>query len=89
MLGFPTRAQVESIRAKYPKGTKIRMIHMTDPYSPIPSGTVGEVDNVDDAGSVHMRWLGGRTLAFIPGEDSVKIITEEEYAMEVERHAAH
>lgn len=89
MTGFPTRAQVESLRKQYPAGTKVRMIHMTDPYDPIPKGTVGTVAYVDDAGSVHMHWLGGRTLAFIPGEDYAEIITEEEYAQEVERHAAH
>lgn len=89
MRGLPTRAQVERIRKYYPVGTKVRMIRMTEPYDPIPAGTVGTVAYVDDAGSVHMHWLGGRTLAFIPGEDSVAIITEEEYAKEVERHAAH
>lgn len=76
MKGLPTRAQVESIRAQYPKGTKVRMIHMTDPYSPIPTGTVGTVTCVDDAGSVHMAWENGSTLAFIPGEDSVEIVKE-------------
>ncbi len=74
MLGFPTRAQVESLRKQYPAGTKVRMIHMTDPYDPIPKGTVGTVAYVDDAGSVHMKWENGRTLAFSPGEDAVEII---------------
>ena len=74
MTGLPTRAQVERIRNHYPVGTKVRMIHMTDPYNPISKGTVGTVAYVDDAGSVHMRWENGRTLAFIPGEDSVEII---------------
>lgn len=74
MTGLPTRAQVESIRRQYPVGTKVRLIHMTDPYDPVPEGTVGTVTYVDDAGSVHMNWENGRTLAFIPGEDSVEII---------------
>ena len=74
MTGLPTRAQVERIRNQYPVGTKVRMIHMTDPYNPISKGTVGTVAYVDDAGSVHMKWENGRMLAFIPGEDSVEII---------------
>ncbi len=74
MTGLPTRAQVESIRRQYPVGTKVRLIHMTDPYDPVPEGTVGTVTYVDDAGSVHMNWENGRTLAFIPGEDAVEII---------------
>ena len=76
MTGFPTRSQVEAIRKQYPVGTKVRMIHMTDPYDPIRKGTVGTVAYVDDAGSVHMKWENGRTLAFIPGEDSVEIVKE-------------
>ena len=76
MLGFPTRAQVESIRAKYPEGTRVRMIRMGDDINPIPKGTVGTVRFVDDAGSVHMAWDNGRTLAFIPGEDVVEIVKE-------------
>ena len=74
MTGLPTRAQVERIRKQYPVGTKVRMLHMTDPFEPIAAGTVGTVAYVDDAGSVHMKWQNGRTLAFIPGEDTVEII---------------
>ena len=74
MTGLPTRAQVERIRQQYPVGTKVRMLHMTDPFEPITAGTVGTVAYVDDAGSVHMKWENGRTLAFIPGEDYAEII---------------
>ena len=84
MTGLPTRAQVETIRKQYPVGTKVRMLHMTDPFEPIAAGTVGTVAYVDDAGSVHMKWENGRTLAFIPGEDSVEII---EKANGGEQHA--
>lgn len=84
MTGLPTRAQVERIRKQYPVGTKVRMLHMTDPFEPIASGTVGTVAYVDDAGSVHMKWQNGRTLAFIPGEDTVEII---EKANGGEQHA--
>ena len=74
MKGLPTRAQVETIRKQYPVGTKVRMIRMEEDRNPILPGTVGTVAYVDDAGSVHMKWENGRTLAFIPGEDSVEII---------------
>jgi hypothetical protein len=58
----------------YPKGTRIELIDMDDPYAPIESGTQGAVDFVDDMGQIHMKWDNGRTLALIPGEDSFKII---------------
>lgn len=47
---------------------------MEDPYHPVPAGTEGNVEFVDDAGQIHMKWDNGRTLALIPGIDEfVKI----------------
>ena len=80
MSGLPTRAQVERIRKQYPKGTKVRMIRMADDPHPVPAGMVGEVTFVDDIGSVFTRWQNGSGLAFIPNEDAVEIISDEEYA---------
>ena len=61
----------------YPKGTRIELISMYDPFAPIYPGTKGTVEFVDDMGQIHMRWDNGRTLAIIPGEDSFKKIEEE------------
>jgi hypothetical protein len=58
----------------YPKGTRLELISMEDPYSPIESGTQGTVEFVDDMGQIHMKWDNGRTLALIPDEDSFKRI---------------
>ncbi len=58
------------IRSQYPPGTRIRLQQMNDPYAPVPPGTEGIVDCVDDIGQIHMKWDNGRTLALIPGEDS-------------------
>lgn len=60
----------------YPEGTRIELISMEDPYSPIAPGTQGIVHHVDDMGQIHMRWNNGRTLALIPGEDNFKVIKE-------------
>lgn len=63
-----TREYGEKIKAEYPEGTKIELVHMVDPYA-VEDATVGEVDYVDDIGSIHMKWENGRTLALIPGVD--------------------
>jgi len=63
------------IRDQYSPGTRIRLTQMDDPYAPIPSGTEGTVDFVDDAGQIHMKWDNGRSLALIPGEDSFSKIS--------------
>ena len=69
------RNYVDRIKAHYPPGTRIRLNSMNDPYAPITPGTEGEVDFVDDAGQLYMKWDNGRGLALIPGEDSFTVIT--------------
>ena len=65
---------VKFIKEQYPKGTRIRLNSMEDPYAPIAPGTEGEVDFVDDSGTLHMKWDNGRSLAIIPGEDSFSVL---------------
>ena len=72
-MKFPNDDELEKLRAKYPKGTKIRLIHMNDPQ-PVPSGTIGEVALIDDAGNIHINWQNGRSLAIIEGVDDFEII---------------
>ena len=64
------RKMVNFIKEQYPPGTRIRLNSMDDPYAPILPGTEGEVDFVDDIGTIHMKWDNGRTLGIAPGEDS-------------------
>ena len=68
------RKMVDFIKEQYPPGTRIRLNAMEDPYHPILPGTEGEVDFVDDAGQLHMKWDNGRSLALIPGEDSFAVL---------------
>lgn len=62
---------------KYPEGTRIKLIHMDDPYAPVPAGTKGTVEYVDGFGQIGMKWDNGRTLALIPEVDEFEIIEEE------------
>ena len=71
-MNFPSREQVESIRRRYPPGTRIELLGMEDPYHPVPPGTKGTVVGVDDAGSIMMKWDNGRSLSLIPGEDAFR-----------------
>ena len=73
-MKFPNDEELEKLRAKYPKGTKIRLIHMNDPQ-PVPSGMIGEVALIDDAGNLHMIWQNGRSLAIIEGVDDFEVIS--------------
>ena len=76
-MQFPNERQLLALRERYPAGTRIRLNHMDDPYAPVPDGTVGEVQYVDDAGNIHMVWKNGRTLSLIEGVDDFTIITND------------
>ena len=76
-MQFPNERQLKALRERYPAGTRIRLNHMDDPYAPVPDGTVGEVQYIDDAGNIHMIWQNGRTLSLIEGVDDFTIITND------------
>ena len=68
------RKMVESINEKYPPGTRIRLIHMDDPFHPVPDGTLGTVRLIDGIGQLHMEWDNGRTLALNIEVDRFEVI---------------
>lgn len=71
MMGFPSRAQVEATRARYPKGCRVVLLDMDDVQAP-PPGTEGTVRGVDDAGQVMVAWDTGSSLSLIPSVDSFR-----------------
>ena len=70
------RKEVEALRKKYPKGTRVELVSLEDPYSRLPEGTRGTVDAVDDIGTIHVRWDNGSGLGIVPGVDTVRKVTE-------------
>ena len=70
------RQMVEWYKNSYPKGTRVEVISMDDPR-PIPGGTKGTVDIVDDMGTVHCTFDNGRRLGLIPNVDIFKKVWEE------------
>ena len=75
--------QAEQHRKQYPPGTRLYLIHMNDPYAPVPEGTRGTVDHIDDGDNIHMRWDNNRTLALVPDEDAFRKLTDEELTEEL------
>ena len=66
----------------YPPGTRILLLGMDDPHHPVPPGTRGTVDHVDDGGNIHMKWDNGRTLSLCSDADSFRTLTAAELAEE-------
>ena len=69
---------LKQLKEYYKPGTKVRLVHMNDPYTHIPVGTIGVVTWVDDAGTIFTKWSNGSTLGVVFREDSVVKIEENE-----------
>ena len=76
------RRKAERYKQMYPKGTRIELIRMGDDPRPVPPGTRGTVAFVDDMGQIGMHWDNGSSLSLIPGEDSFRVLNQEEIASE-------
>ena len=73
-MRFPSRAVVESLRKRYPTGTRVELLEMNDFQAP-PIGTQGTVIGVDDIGSIMVRWDNGSGLSVAYGVDRVRIVS--------------
>lgn len=55
--------KVEALKRRYPEGTRICLDSMENDPFPIPSGSRGTVQFVDDAGQLIMKWDNGSSLS--------------------------
>ena len=68
-----TQIEINSLKEKYTKGTKIELIKMYD-IQEVPPKTKGIVDFVDDIGQLHIKWENESTLPLNVGIDEFKIL---------------
>ena len=68
---------IRAVRDLLVKGTVIQCNHMRDPSHPVPDGTRGVVEQVDDAGLVHVKWENGSGLNLDPLVDDFEVIEDE------------
>lgn len=54
-------------------GRRVKCIEMKDDH-PVPSGTIGTIQHIDDIGTIHMKWDNGSTLGLVPNEDLYEIL---------------
>ena len=72
-----SREVLQSLREQYPKGTRVELISMNDPYNTklIP-GCKGTVISVDSIGTIHVAWDCGSGLGVVYGEDRCRKVVE-------------
>ena len=68
-MNYSNKEYVEHLRRKYPPGTRLQLSCMEDDF-PVPPGSMGTVEFIDDMGQIHVDWDCGRSLALIPGVDA-------------------
>ena len=78
MYKFPSREIIERLRREYPRGTRVELIEMNDPYTKINIGERGTVTGVDDIGTVFVNWDCGSTLGAAYGEDRIRKLKSDE-----------
>lgn len=71
MFGIP-QAVIDRLKAEYPTGTRVVLVHMEDPYRKLEEGSLGTVTGVDDIGTIHVNWDCGSSLGIAYGEDSCR-----------------
>ena len=76
MFGI-SEATIQRLKENYPKGTRVELVHMDDPYNrKLHPGCRGTVRIVDDAGTIHVDWDCGSRLGVVYGEDSCRKVVE-------------
>ena len=72
-----THEELAGLRKRYPKGSRVKLICMNDPYRDLKAGSTGTVTHVDDIGTIHVTWDCGSTLGVIYGVDSYVVVHSE------------
>ena len=68
-----SKEALQALRERYPKGTRVELVHMDDPYNrKLVPGCKGTVRWVDDMGTIHVDWDCGSGLGIAYGEDSCR-----------------
>ncbi len=72
------RKLVESMREKYPPGTRVEVISLCNEEEHLKPGMKGTVVGVDDQPALLVHWDNGSSLSLLIGQDQFRVIPEQE-----------
>lgn len=75
LIEYSKEAYRKFYKDAYPEGTKILLVEMKNDPNPVPRGTKGVVDHVDDAPTIHCKFENGRYLGVVPEVDVFRKIS--------------
>ena len=76
MFGI-SRETVKRLNEMYPRGTRVELVSMDDPYNrKLVPGCQGTVISVDSIGTIHVAWDCGSGLGVVYGEDHCRKVVE-------------
>ena len=74
-----SKERLALLRKQYPGGARVELTSMNDPWNNrLHEGCRGTVRCVDDVGTIHVAWDCGSSLGVVYGEDSCKVVNDDE-----------
>lgn len=73
-----TKEALQVLREQFPKGTRLELIEMDDPYNrKLVPGCRGTVVAVDSIGTIHVNWDCGSSLGIVYGVDRCRKLVDQ------------
>ena len=69
-----SKEALQALCERFPKGARVELLSMDDPYTKLCPGDQGAVIAVDDIGTVHIAWDSGSSLGAAYGVDRIRRI---------------
>ena len=60
---------LNKLKEDFPKGSRVELVRMDDPYTTLKAGDKGTVAFIDDMATIHVNWDKGSSLGLVYGED--------------------